>query len=114
MAKDGMGGRRLARSFCRSAACVYRETSSGMPEVKQLLLSGTRGPEVAQQVGGPNAELAVLIEEPGLGFRARETLDLRQQLAENRFFRTAELVIIAQVAQRLTCNGANYPRYAII
>jgi hypothetical protein len=79
-----------------------------------LYTSGTRGPEVAQQVGGSNAELAVLIEEPGLGFRVRETLDLRQQLAENRFFRTAELVIIAQVAQRLTCNGANYPRYAII
>jgi len=79
-----------------------------------LYTSGTRGPEVAQQVGGPNAELAVLIEEPGLGFRAREALDLRQQLAENRFFRTAELVIIAQIAQRLTCNGANHPRYAII
>jgi len=55
-----------------------------------------------------------LIEKFGLRFCVRQTLDLRQQLAENRFFRTAELVIIAQVAQRLTCNGANYPRYAII
>jgi hypothetical protein len=64
------------------------------------------GPKVAQQVGGP--------KEAGLEFLARQALDFRQQLAENGFFRTAELVIIAHVAQRLACNGANYPRYAII
>jgi hypothetical protein len=71
-------------------------------------------PKVAQQVGGPDAKLAVFIEKASVEFFAREALDLRQQLAESRFFRTAKLVIIAQVAQRLPCDGANHLRDAII
>jgi hypothetical protein len=78
------------------------------------VLSVTRRPKVAQQVGSPNAKLAVFIQEAGLEFRARDSFDFRQQFAKHRFLGTFELMIVAQVAQHLTCNGANYPRHAII
>jgi len=72
-----------------------------------------RRPKVAQQVGGPDAKLAAFIEKASVEFCAREALDLRQQLAESCLFRTAELVIITQVAQRLACNSANHLSDAI-
>ena len=78
------------------------------------LVSLWLGSKVAQQVGGPNAKPAVFIEEAGLEFLGRQALDFRQHLAENGFLRTAELVIIAHIAQRLACNGANHPRFATI
>jgi hypothetical protein len=53
----------------------------------------SRRAKVAQQVGGPDAKFAVFIEKASLEFCAREALNLGQQLAENCFFRTAELVI---------------------
>ncbi len=70
--------------------------------------------KVAQQVGCPNAKPTVFIEETGLEFLGRQALDFRQHPAENGFLRTAEPVIIAHIAQRLACNGANHPRLAII
>ena len=69
---------------------------------------------VTQQVRGPDGHVPVLIDAAGVKFLVSEPLDLREQVAEHRFFGNPEPVKVTEVSQRLARDGASYSPPAIV